>query len=188
MELKVSWGAKRLRPGPDGLRTADALNLESETRMATQYVADTSSGAAAGRLTSENTTGHVLRPAADRSFCGSVLQAVICRPKCVALKRHSYQVHCDTFDWAGGWGWGPHSETPPEGGPAFSFWTPASSFVEPIVYSKGLPGHNAPSMGVSEKYKVLEMHQDCLAPPNDTYGGYLVRTGATGMPEGCPPT
>ena len=120
-ELKVPWGAIRLRPGPDGLRTADALSLESETQTATEYVAGTSSGAAAGRFTSENTTGHVLRPAADRSLCGSVLQAVICRPKCAALKRQSYQVHCDTFDWARGWGWAPPFRNSSRGRPGVLF-------------------------------------------------------------------
>ena len=44
-------------PCQDGLRTAHALRPTSPTK----YVAGTSSGAAADKLPSENTTGHVLR-------------------------------------------------------------------------------------------------------------------------------
>ena len=46
-----------------------------------------------------------------------------------------------------------------------SVWTPASSFVASIEQSKGLHGHDAPSMGLFEKYIILKLHHKFLAPP-----------------------
>ena len=55
------------------------------------------------------------------------------------------------------------------GRPAFSFWTLTSSCVASIVYSKGLHGHDAPSMGLFTTYRILEVHQNSSRPPKDPY-------------------
>ena len=83
----------------------------------------------------ENTTGHVLRAAADRilsehtaPFSGLASAGPGTRPS----NGRPYRVRRDTFDSAGSRD--PRSETPPGVKPAFYFCTPASSFVTPIVY------------------------------------------------------
>ena len=76
---------------------------------------------------------------------------------------------------------------PGGGGAVSSVWTPASSFVASIEQLKGLHGHDAPSMGLFEKYIILELHQKFLAPQkNSLMRGCLFRTGAPRVPQGSP--
>ena len=51
------------------------------------------------------------------------------------------------------------------------FSAPESSLVAPIVYSKGLHNHEAPSMGLFTKYRILEVHQNLLAPQKEPSAG-----------------
>ena len=125
----------------------------------------------------ENSTGHILRAAAERMFLQHTALSSgtvsVCQ-KVWPSNGPPYRVGWDSFDRAGGHG--PRSET------ALYFCTPVLPFVAPIVYSKGLYRHDAPSMEPFRKCIILEMKQHFLASPNKPLLGVTFSDRHPGVP------
>ena len=138
---KTLW-VNHLRTGAHGCPKNDPLprrptNCQcSETCKRTKYVAGTSSGAAADKLPSENTTGHVFQAAADRTI--SEHTSPSSGP--VPIGRSARPSNADPLLCLLGY-LGPGGRPRPcfrnsSRGARRLFCTLASSFVAPIMHSK----------------------------------------------------